>query len=211
MPPKKKSDTTKKLQKINESTTNSDSEDFMGNLENSDSEQEPVFMPNPDENVDDEYSDGDNLNDNKDEIDDEDGYDKEPDELQTEDGGDKCLYKFAKNDINSEDEEDFVDDIETENTGKEMLLEGDDRITDPIMTKYEYVRIVGNRAKQIAMGSKKFIKNADNLSAKDTAMLELKYKMVPFKIKRPLPNNKYEIWKISELVIPNMSGKTRSH
>ena len=222
MPPKKKSKATKKptkkLKKIIESNdTDSDSysEDLMGNLENSDSDSD-VYMPNPEENQDDEYDDDDNLDDDKDEIDDEDAYDQEnqePDDnnLQTEDGGDNCLYKFTKNklqDFNS-DEEDYVDEIETENTGKEMLLVGDDRITDPIMTKYEYVRIVGNRAKQIAMGSKKFIKNVDNLSSKEIAMLELKYKMVPYKIKRPLPNNKYEVWRINELEIPNMLGKIR--
>ena len=35
----------------------------------------------------------------------------------------------------------------------------------------------------------------------ELAELELKYKMIPLKIKRPLPNGKFEIWKISELDI----------
>ena len=114
-------------------------------------------------------------------------------ETNTELNDDICLYELNRQLLNENNKE-----------VKDILLEGDDRITIPIMTKYEYVRIVGNRAKQISLGSKKFIKNADHLSPKEIAILELKYKMSPFKIKRPLPNNRYEIWRVSELEIPNI-------
>ena len=33
----------------------------------------------------------------------------------------------------------------------------------------------------------------------EIAIEELKHNMIPLKIKRPLPNNKYEIWDIKEL------------
>ena len=71
----------------------------------------------------------------------------------------------------------------------------------PILTKYEKVRILGTRAKQISDGSKVFVKYECARSAMELAELELKYKMIPLKIKRPMPNGKYEIWKISELTI----------
>ena len=42
-------------------------------------------------------------------------------------------------------------------------------------------------------------KNFQDLSYEDIAIEELKHNMTPFKIKRPLPNNKIEIWEIKEL------------
>ena len=60
------------------------------------------------------------------------------------------------------------------------------------------VRLIGTRAKQISDGSKVFVKYDGSKSAIELAELELKYKMMPLKIKRPLPNGKFEIWKISE-------------
>lgn len=99
---------------------------------------------------------------------------------------DNCLYE--------EEEEGDIDDDE-----KIIILTGDDRITAPNLTKYEKVRIIGVRAKQIAMGGKKFIKNVDHKTPKEIALLELEYKLIPFKIRRPLPQNRVEIWKLSEL------------
>ena len=55
------------------------------------------------------------------------------------------------------------------------------------------VRIIGE------MGAKPLVKNFQELSYEDIAIEELKHNMTPFKIKRPLPNNKIEIWEINEL------------
>lgn len=112
------------------------------------------------------------------------------------------------------DEDDDLSDIadeelEQETKKKEIILGGDDRITEPIMTKYEYVHICGVRAKQISLGAKKLVNATENMAAKEVAMLELEFKMVGLKIKRPLPNNKCEIWKVSELEIPNLFKKVR--
>jgi len=49
------------------------------------------------------------------------------------------------------------------------------------------------------MGSNILIKGIENKTPTEIAELELKHNMIPFKIKRPLPNNTYEIWKLSEL------------
>lgn len=193
MPKPKKKSKSKKLKNTSEfvlDKLNTES-DYMEN--NSDSE---IYYPK--ESLDNNYDDDDNLDDDKNEIEDED-FDNETNE-NNETEMDDCFYKSAKIYTDS-DNDNILNDMDKESK-EEKELKGENRITEPIMTKYEYVRIVGNRAKQIALGSKKFIKNVDNLSAKEIAILELKYKMVPFKIKRPLPNNYYEIWKIQELEIP---------
>ena len=74
-----------------------------------------------------------------------------------------------------------------------------DRITNPRLTRYEMVRIIGERTKQLTMGAKALVKNHQDLSYEEIAIEELKHNMIPFKIKRPLPNNKVEIWRIEEL------------
>ena len=103
-----------------------------------------------------------------------------------------------------EDDED-IDDDDTEildpnyEMNEVLQVPNEERISRNILTKYEIVRIIGTRAKQISDGSKVFVKYDGNKSAIELAELELKHKMVPLKIKRPLPNGKFEIWKISEL------------
>jgi DNA-directed RNA polymerase subunit K/omega len=79
------------------------------------------------------------------------------------------------------------------------IVNKEDRITNPRMTKYEMVRIIGERTKQLIMGAKALVKNTDDLTYEEIAVLELHKNMTPFKIKRPLPNNSIEIWELSEL------------
>lgn len=78
-------------------------------------------------------------------------------------------------------------------------LTGDSRITNPRLTRYEMVRIIGERTKQLTMGAKPLVKNYHELSYEEIALEELKNNMTPFKIKRPLPNKQVEIWGIEEL------------
>ena len=46
------------------------------------------------------------------------------------------------------------------------------------------------------------LKNISGLSSKEIAKLELKNKIVPLIIERPIPNSNVERWKLSELEIP---------
>jgi len=80
----------------------------------------------------------------------------------------------------------------------EELKKGD-RITRNKLTKYEMVRILGERTKQLTMGAKPLVKNIEGLPYDIIAEEELKLNMIPFKIKRPLPNGKVEIWTLDEL------------
>jgi DNA-directed RNA polymerase subunit K/omega len=61
------------------------------------------------------------------------------------------------------------------------------------------VRILGERTKQLTMGAKPLIKNYKGLNYDKIAEEELKLNMIPFKIRRPLPNGKYELWNLEEL------------
>ena len=49
------------------------------------------------------------------------------------------------------------------------------------------------------MGAKPLVKNIEDLTYEEIAVLELRKNMTPFKIKRPLPNNTIEVWEVSEL------------
>jgi DNA-directed RNA polymerase subunit K/omega len=74
--------------------------------------------------------------------------------------------------------------------------------TLPIMTKYEYTRILGVRAAQINNGASIFVDIDDSvIDGYLIAREELKLKKIPFIIQRPLPNGKMEFWKIEDLEI----------
>jgi DNA-directed RNA polymerase subunit K/omega len=69
------------------------------------------------------------------------------------------------------------------------------------MTRYEFVRIIGERIKQLTMGAKPMIRQSpksENFTYAEIAIEELKLNTIPFKIRRPLKDH-YEIWSIDEL------------
>ena len=79
------------------------------------------------------------------------------------------------------------------------MVPKENRITKNRLFKYEMVRILGERTLQLTMGAKPMVKNYENLDYYQIAEEELKLNMTPYKIKRNLPNKKYEIWSIDEL------------
>lgn len=109
-----------------------------------------------------------------------------------------CFYEYADNKTADDILIDYQDD-DIDNNEDNKQIPDDERITKNILTKYEKVRILGTRAKQIALGAKVLIKTNNIKSPYELALLELENNVLPFKIKRPLPNNTYEIWKLSEL------------
>lgn len=82
-----------------------------------------------------------------------------------------------------------------------IKIENEFRITDPIMTYYEMVRILGTRAQQFNLGSEPLVKGIDHLHPAKMAYIELITKMTPYIIRRHLPGKKYEDWKVNELEI----------
>jgi DNA-directed RNA polymerase I, II, and III subunit RPABC2 len=111
-------------------------------------------------------------------------------EIATDNGDEDildCFYDIEHGEVNN---------IQNNDVPKE------DRITMPYLTKYERVRVLGTRAKQISLGAKILVNNVD-LTTKshiEIATIELELGVIPFKIRRPLPNGQVEEWKISELI-----------
>lgn len=95
------------------------------------------------------------------------------------------------------DDED--DEIILRNIGE--VVPNDQRITIPHLTKYEMVRVIGDRTMQLTLGAKPMIKNTSNLNPRMIAQLELEARVIPIKIIRPLPDGRREIWLLSELFI----------
>ena len=74
--------------------------------------------------------------------------------------------------------------------------------TISIMTKYEKTRILGIRTKQLNNGNKPYVSVDEELNSNYLiALKELNEKRLPFIIKRPMPNNKFEYWKLTDLEI----------
>ena len=75
--------------------------------------------------------------------------------------------------------------------GEEEILVGKNiRISKPVLTKYEFVRLLTDRTKQLAQGAKQMLKNTQELSSKEIAKLEIKEGIIPLIIERPIPNSK---------------------
>ena len=107
------------------------------------------------------------------------------------------------------DTEDVMTEIiikPTENVINRIIVPSEKRISKNRMTYYEYVRIIGERTTQLTRGAKPLIKTnpkSNELTYEEIAIEELKLKMIPFKIKRPVKNH-YEVWHIDELQIEHL-------
>jgi len=132
------------------------------------------------------------------EDDDEDGYEE------------NYLQKFDS-EINKNYIHDFHPECLNHNSDEieklARLIRDENNIVDdplhrtlPYLTKYEKARVLGQRAKQIEIGSKPFVKVPENvIDGYVIAQLELKQKRIPFIIRRPLPNGGSEYWKLQDL------------
>jgi len=70
------------------------------------------------------------------------------------------------------------------------------------MTKYERARILGARALQISMNAPVLVELDGETDSLNIAMKELNNKMIPLIVRRYLPDNTYEDWEVSELILP---------
>jgi len=74
--------------------------------------------------------------------------------------------------------------------------------TLPFITRYEKARILGERAKQINSGAKPLVDLEPNIiDGYVIALKEFEKKVIPFIIKRPLPNGGVEYWKFEDLEV----------
>lgn len=78
------------------------------------------------------------------------------------------------------------------------------RSTRPVLTYYEKVQVLSVRAAQIAVGAKVFVSGAENKTPLEIAKLELEQGLIPLIIIRSFPDNTFERWKLSELVLNDL-------
>lgn len=132
------------------------------------------------------------------ELDVDNDHDSDNDNENNDEDGDTCALDHIDSD--SEDSDvDIIDEIFEEEIAAPVLLPMEKRITKPVLTKYERVRLIGDRTRQLASGAKPMLKNIKGLSSLEVAKLELEHNMIPLIIERPLPNNLKERWFIHEL------------
>jgi len=143
---------------------------------------------------------------NDDELDETEELDEDDDEEEDEEEVIKNVVDTENNfcaiDDAIEDDNEFFDNNESVEVPSEQgseYLSKENRISANRLTKYEMVRILGERTKQLTMGAKPLVKNYQHLSYDKIAEEEFIRNVIPFKIKRPLPNGKYEIWTLDEL------------
>ncbi len=109
--------------------------------------------------------------------------------------------------------DDAINDDEIENVEEDKLADPHSKVlnytqiieqvnkpkkTLPFMTKYEVARVIGVRMEQLSRGAKPNISTKGLYSIREIAEEELKQRKTPFIIRRPLPNNTFEYWKIEE-------------
>jgi DNA-directed RNA polymerase subunit K/omega len=143
-----------------------------------------------------EIDETDKIDDDVEFNDDSDNFDEEEDnelDLEMNNDEDNKLCDIDNEYYDDDNEIEAQPDINIVYTKKE------ERQSLAKLTKYEMVRILGERTKQLTMGAKPLIKNYKGLNYDKIAEEELKLNMIPFKIRRPLPNGKYELWNLEEL------------
>ncbi|KAG0312774.1 DNA-directed RNA polymerases I II and III subunit RPABC2 [Linnemannia gamsii] len=126
------------------------------------------------------------------------GYGNEPEEDEME------------HDMNDEEQEEgdgFNNKVDFNKPAKSNLpapkaVAKEDRTTTPYMTKYERARILGARALQLSMNAPVLVDLEGETDALNIAMKELNNKMIPLVVRRYLPDNTYEDWEVSEMILP---------
>jgi DNA-directed RNA polymerase subunit K/omega len=136
------------------------------------------------------------FNDDEDVIDEDENEEVDDEVLYDEDGKVCNLQKVIEDDNEYYDND---EEIEAQPDTSVEYVKKEERQSSAKLTKYEMVRILGERTKQLTMGAKPLIKNYKGLPYDKISEEELKLNMIPFKIRRPLPNGKYELWSLEEL------------
>lgn len=185
----------KRPDKPNDSVTETDYKNIYDETaEKIDDDNESVTIDSDDNN--DDWEETDDIDIEKD-INDED-----------EDDDDECAYDVTRrtknikrilDNIDNEEEEEEDDDDNDYNLDIYVLPEN--RRSNKNITKYEKVRLLGERTTQLSCGAKPMLNGVEGLDPRVVAQLEFESKMLPIKIVRPLPNGKKEVWSIKEMNI----------
>ena len=135
------------------------------------------------------------------------------DENDDDDDDEDYLQKFdrdiKKNYIVDYHPECMIHNYEEISALTKVIRDKDNIIVDPLhrtipyLTKYERARVLGQRAKQINLGARPFVKVPENIiDGYLVAEMELTQKRIPFILRRPLPGNSgSEYWNLKDLEI----------
>lgn len=206
-------DTTKKKSIQDEDDFSGDESDFDMNemmqkggepVESSDSDSDNENENNEDYNE--QASDADDLE--------NDGFNFSEDSSDSDEETMRSRRKKTIYDMLHDESEDELDLGDADNYKRleikgEVIVDENERISKPVLTKYERVGLLTTRTAQLKRGAKPMIKSKDidinTLPKNEIARLELKHKVIPLVIQRPLPTLdsegrlKKEQWKITEL------------
>lgn len=101
---------------------------------------------------------------------------------------------------------DYEDEAEVQENQPQIITEAQPqpsqgpRRTSPYMTKYERARIIGTRALQISMNAPVMVDTEGLTDPMAIAEKEINAKLVPFVVRRFLPDGTYEDWRVAELM-----------
>ena len=90
----------------------------------------------------------------------------------------------------------------------------DTKISKPIMTIYEFDKIIALRTQQSASGAPLFINDMttnvkSNMELRQIALKELTEGRLPFMVERKLPNNKKEYYRVRDLDLVAVRDRIR--
>lgn len=113
----------------------------------------------------------------------------------------------SANAVGGSDDEDDLSSLlsaSEENDDLSSVLDApltDKRVTFPILTLYEQVMLLGVRIQQIIHGASVLVPHSKDMKPAEIAELELKNRVLPFRIRRVLPNGSCEVWDLKELIL----------
>jgi DNA-directed RNA polymerase subunit K/omega len=82
------------------------------------------------------------------------------------------------------------------------ILVGDSRKSAPLMTQYEFTRLVSVRATHLSMGASPCVEPREGGNVTATAIAEVLEGVCPYIIRRHVSSSLCEDWHSSELVVP---------
>ena len=108
---------------------------------------------------------------------------------------------MSSNNNNSDDEMEIDSNSSLIKSSKAKFIPIKDRQTSRFLTKFERARVVGERAIEISNGSEIKVEIEANVwDPLKIAEKELKQRKLDYVIRRYLPDNSFEDWRVNELI-----------
>ena len=74
--------------------------------------------------------------------------------------------------------------------------------TQPFLSVYERTKILGFRANQLAQGAPPYVARPEQVtSVFEIAKMELEQRRLPYIIKRPMPDGRFEYWRLTDMMV----------